>query len=144
MGTRSELATVLQSHGVSPDTAKMAAKAADLSGSGQIEWSEFVAAVLPGSHELFSVALQVAFQKFDVNRDGCLDRAEVTNLIKSGEVTSMHLPVTRTVDMMIEELSTQHNGKISFSEFHNYFITADVDSDNESLDKQCCCESSDL
>eukprot|EP00811_Abedinium_folium_P000955 NODE_10876_length_1323_cov_6.326923.p1 GENE.NODE_10876_length_1323_cov_6.326923~~NODE_10876_length_1323_cov_6.326923.p1 ORF type:complete len:368 (+),score=139.41 NODE_10876_length_1323_cov_6.326923:163-1104(+) len=121
----SELAAVLEQSSVPREVAMRAAKAADFSNTGQIEWSEFVAAVLPGSHELFSVALQVAFQKFDVNRDGFLDRNEVTSLIKSGEVTSMHLPVTRTVDIMIEELSTQHHGKISFTEFHDYFIHAD-------------------
>jgi len=41
--------------------ADKAADAVDYSNSGQIEWSEFVAAMLPASQELFATALLVAF-----------------------------------------------------------------------------------
>ena len=67
---RQELSTKLQSLGVSADAANRAADAADYDGSGKIEWSEFVAAMLPASQELFATALQVAFSHFDTNHDG--------------------------------------------------------------------------
>jgi len=120
-----ELAQALQNRGVASEVAERAAEAADMDNSGRIEWSEFIAAMLPASHELFATALQIAFQEFDINHDGFLDRDEVAQLLQSGRIESEHMPATRTVEMMIAELDTDRDGRISFAEFHDYLLNAD-------------------
>lgn len=119
---KQELCGRLESLGVSKEAAVKAADAADYDNSGKIEWSEFVAAMLPASQELFATALQVAFSHFDTNHDGHLDRAEITTLLESGHISQDHMP-GKTVEQMISELDTNHDGEISFEEFHHYFIS---------------------
>eukprot|EP00929_Paragymnodinium_shiwhaense_P016781 TRINITY_DN12540_c0_g1_i1.p1 TRINITY_DN12540_c0_g1~~TRINITY_DN12540_c0_g1_i1.p1 ORF type:complete len:183 (-),score=19.71 TRINITY_DN12540_c0_g1_i1:70-618(-) len=57
---------------------------------------------------------------------GFLDRDEVLQLLKCGHVNEMHLPATITAEQMVEELDSDGNGKISWAEFHDYFIHADM------------------
>merc|ERR1712039_202672 len=76
-----ELVSFLQDSGVPADAAQRAAHASDFDGNGKIEWSEFVATMLPTSHELFAVSLLAAFQSLDANCDGTLDHAEVMRLL---------------------------------------------------------------
>lgn len=122
---REVLAQAMERRGVDPATAAKAAEAADMDGSGQIEWSEFVAALLPASHTLFAAALQGVFQDYDTNHDGYLDNAEVEELLQSGKLHSMHLPANRTVEMIIADIDANHDGRISFAEFHDYLLKAD-------------------
>lgn len=122
---RMELAVALRRLGVPAEAAENAAIAADYDNDGLIEWSEFVACCLPASKELFGVALQVAFQSFDLDNDGSLDKNEVMHLLQSGQIDTKHLPSSRTVEAMVEELDRDHNGRISFAEFHDYFMHAD-------------------
>uniref|UniRef100_A0A7S4RSE4 non-specific serine/threonine protein kinase n=1 Tax=Alexandrium monilatum TaxID=311494 RepID=A0A7S4RSE4_9DINO len=119
-----ELAQALERLGVSPKQAAQAAEAADFDSDGQIEWSEFAALCLPASRELFAVSLQVAFQSFDLNQDGVLDPGEVLELLRSGSVDEVHMPTSRAVEVMVAELDRDCNGRISFSEFHDYFVHA--------------------
>ena len=94
---------------------------------GVIEWSEFVAAMLPTSHELFAISLQAAFQSLDANCDGTLDRIEVLQVLKGGYIDGMHRPVSKTAETMIAELDADCNGRVSFAEFQDYFLYADND-----------------
>jgi len=121
----SVLAEALQRKGVAPELAEKAAEAADIDRSGMIEWSEFLAAMLPACHELFAECLQRVFQEFDVNHDGVLDRQEVEAMLRHGLVDSMHMPVAKTVDLMVEELDEMHTGRITFVAFHDYLLSAD-------------------
>jgi len=120
-----ELSAFLRGLGVPSAAADRAAQASDFDDDGQIEWSEFVAAMLPACHELFAVSLQGAFQSLDVNCDGALDRGELLKLLQGGEISDMHMPAVKTAETMIEELDADRNGKVSFAEFHNYFINVD-------------------
>lgn len=122
---KEELCRMLVSQGVPEETAQAAANHADFDHSGVIEWSEFVAAVLPASQELFATALLTAFSHFDRDHDGALDVEEVENLLRSGEIDATQMPAHKTVEAMLQELDTDHNGDISFAEFHNYFLHAD-------------------
>lgn len=121
---KSDLSVRLQSLGVNKCAADLAADAVDFDHSGKIEWSEFVAAMLPASQELFATALLVAFSHFDTDHNGHLDRSEVTALLQSGHISSHEMP-DKTVDQMIEELDANHDGRISFAEFHHYFMTCE-------------------
>lgn len=119
-----DLSLRLQSLGVRKCAADQAADAVDYDNSGQIEWSEFVAAMLPASQELFATALLVAFSHFDTDHNGHLDRPEVVALLQSGRISNHDMP-EKTVDQMIEELDANHDGRISFAEFHHYFMTCE-------------------
>jgi len=123
---RPELAMALQRLGVGREQAERAAEAADFDGNGQIEWSEFVASCLPASRELFAVSLQIAFQQFDLNQDGTLDPGEVLELLRGGHIGEAHMPASKTAETMVQELDRDSNGRISFREFHEYFMQADV------------------
>ncbi|CAE7509138.1 CPK4 [Symbiodinium natans] len=120
------LVLMLERLKVNPELAQSAADGADFDGDGLIEFSEFVATCLPSARELFAVSLQMAFHSFDTNSDGTLDRAEVAQLLQSGQIEETHLPKTKTVQEMVEELDLDHNGVISFSEFQHYFMNVDA------------------
>lgn len=121
---KSDLSGRLQSLGVKKCAADQAADAVDYGNTGQIEWSEFVAAMLPASQELFATALLVAFSHFDTDHNGHLDRSEIAALLQSDRISSQDMP-DKTVDQMIEELDANHDGRISFAEFHHYFMTSE-------------------
>lgn len=122
---RDELCRMLASQGVPFDVAQTAADQADMDNSGSIEWSEFVAALLPASHELFASALLTAFSHFDKNHDGCIGKPELMDLLTSGEIDSAHMPANKTAEMILSDLDTDLNGNVSFVEFHNYFLHLD-------------------
>jgi len=122
---KAELTATLVSHGIAWDVAGKAADAADIDNSGFISWSEFVAALLPASHELFATSLQLAFSHFDINNDGHLDRDEITALLSSGQIDRVHIPDSLKVQEMIEEIDVEGKGLITFQDFHAYFINAD-------------------
>jgi len=122
-----ELCRMLASQGVPFDVAQTAADQADMDHSGSIEWTEFVAALLPASHELFATALLTAFSHFDKDHDGCIGEAEMIELLTSGEIDSAHMPANMTAHMILAELDTDLNGNVSFVEFHNYFLHLDSD-----------------
>eukprot|EP00929_Paragymnodinium_shiwhaense_P050581 TRINITY_DN25463_c0_g1_i3.p1 TRINITY_DN25463_c0_g1~~TRINITY_DN25463_c0_g1_i3.p1 ORF type:complete len:615 (-),score=120.24 TRINITY_DN25463_c0_g1_i3:914-2629(-) len=120
-----EMSAALQGVGLPADRADQAAKDADFDRDGRIEWSEFVACCMPMSHELFGVGLQTAFQEFDKDHDGTLGRQEIEQLLKGGYIDEWQMPTRKTVDAMVAELDTNSDGRISFVEFHNYFLHAD-------------------
>lgn len=123
--SRRELASFLQQMGLSREAAKRTADVADYDHDEEIEWSEFVAAMLPASQELFSVALLSAFQSLDTNCDGALDREEVLQLLAQGHIDGLHMPAGKTAETMIEELDADGTGSVSYAEFLDYFVRAD-------------------
>lgn len=124
---RDELCRMLASQGVPFDVAQTAADQADMDHSGSIEWTEFVAALLPASHELFATALLTAFSHFDKDHDGSIGKKEIMELLTSGEIDSAHMPANKTAEMILHDLDTDLNGNVSFLEFHNYFLHLDGD-----------------
>eukprot|EP00927_Polykrikos_kofoidii_P038733 TRINITY_DN33156_c1_g2_i1.p1 TRINITY_DN33156_c1_g2~~TRINITY_DN33156_c1_g2_i1.p1 ORF type:complete len:802 (+),score=120.19 TRINITY_DN33156_c1_g2_i1:42-2447(+) len=120
--SREEMSAALKKVGIDQETASRTVDKLNFDELGRIEYSEFVAVVLPGCHELLGQALQIAFQKFDENHDGYLDKREVTSLLESGELQSMHLPPARAVDMMMKQIDVSESGKISFEEFQKHFL----------------------
>lgn len=121
-----ELVAGLRRLGVSDEAAQQAAAAADFDGNGKIEYTEFVAGCLPVASELFAVSLQAAFQAFDSDNDGAIDSTELSALLQSGQISGADMPQSKAVESMLAELDSDHNGRISFPEFHDYFIHADA------------------
>jgi Ca2+-binding EF-hand superfamily protein len=124
-----EMITALVAAGVEVTTARAAAEAADFDGSGQIEWSEFVAALLPSSAEMFSTGLLVAFSHFDTDHNGFLDRNEIEQMLQSGRISSDNMPLAKSIDDMVEELDRNNDGQVSWEEFYSYFISEMASSD---------------
>eukprot|EP00927_Polykrikos_kofoidii_P045055 TRINITY_DN3890_c0_g1_i6.p1 TRINITY_DN3890_c0_g1~~TRINITY_DN3890_c0_g1_i6.p1 ORF type:complete len:794 (+),score=101.37 TRINITY_DN3890_c0_g1_i6:71-2383(+) len=108
-------------HQAAVDTAKQ------LSCNGGMEFSTFVATILPSCKEIFCQSLQSAFQKFDTNHDGVLDANEVLQLLSYGEIHSRHLPNNRVVEMMMQRMHGSAKGGITFSEFQEYFLSQTED-----------------
>lgn len=123
--SRRDLAQFLEQMGMSREASQRTADAADYDHDEEIEWSEFVAAMLPTSHELFGISLQSAFQSLDTNCDGELSRQEVMQLLSQGHIDGLHMPAAKTADTMIEELDKDHTGSVSYDEFLHYFINAE-------------------
>jgi len=119
-GSLDSLARCLSKRGL-PTEALEAAQSADADSDGKIEWSEFVAAVLPASQEMLGMGLIQAFQAFDKDGDGLLSRDEVHRLLSSWQVIGTHLTSVKT-EMIVDELDKSRDGQISFDEFQNYFI----------------------
>lgn len=135
-----DLAQVLTDAGAEPEAAREAAAALidkyDVDKSGRIEWTEFVAAMLPASDELFSAALRIPFQRLDADRDGKLAREEVKALLQ-GDVDrsggEFGTPRTRSrassgmaaaaqeTDQILDDLFPNQDEQISFSDFKSYF-----------------------
>jgi len=126
---KQELCAGLCSLGVSPSGAGKAAEAADFDGDGMIEWSEFVASCLPAARELFAVSLQAAFQSVDQDNDGSIDASELAELLHRGQLSSADMPTSKAVETMLAELDVDRNGSISWFEFQDYFIHADMSDD---------------
>lgn len=121
----SDLVRALVEVGVPESLAKESAQAADYDNSGQIEWSEFIAAMFPASQDLFAKGLQMAFAHFDTSNDGHLDRQEIAELLHSGQISHSHcMPEHQTVDEMIASMDLDGDGKISWAEFRDYFVKA--------------------
>lgn len=114
-----ELCKALVAAGAAPEVAQPAAAAADFDGDGSIEWSEFVAVCLPCARELFAVSLQAAFAALDEDRSGYLDKSELQQLLRSGQID---MPAYKSVEAMLQELDANGDGKVSFSEFHDYYM----------------------
>eukprot|EP00971_Amphidinium_carterae_P004733 94840-Amphidinium_carterae.1 len=126
--SKEQLSTALQKLGVDPRDAASAADAVDIDSSERIEWTEFVAALIPASQELLATSLQIVFQTFDLDGDGYIVREEIVALLNSGQIDSMVLPSANSAlsaeqkaEMMVKELDPQGRG-ISFTQFHDYFL----------------------
>jgi len=125
---KAELSAALQKLGVEKSDADSAADAVDIDSSGRIEWTEFVAALIPASQELLATSLQIVFQNFDLDGDGYIVREEIVALLNSGQIDSMVLPAANSAlpteqkaEMMVKELDPEGRG-ISFTQFHDYFL----------------------
>jgi len=136
--SRGELSRALQCSGVSSKRADAAAECANLTKTGEIEWSEFVAVMLPSSPEIFNAALDLAFRHFDANRDGYIDQTELEQLLQSGQIgkSGSNLPssfLPRAVQMMINEIDADDDGLISAKEFIDWFAKLSSTSSEQEL-----------
>lgn len=115
-----DLSLAMQRKGVSEKQADEIARCVDVDGSGHIEWSEFVAAMLPACH--LGPAVDLTFKQLDWNNDGQIDRAQLLELLKDGTIIGheMSSPLAHLqTDMLLYEMGTSE--KISIQDFQSWF-----------------------
>lgn len=124
---KGDLQLVLEEMGVpstaSAEAASVLLAAHDADRSGSLEWTEFVAAMLPASQEPFMAALWLTFQKLDKDRKGSLDRSTVSVLLDRGAINSLKSPTDGawSRDSILDDLFPNAKTQISFFEFKSYF-----------------------
>merc|ERR1712048_1235646 len=85
-----------------------------------------VNALLPASEDLLTAALHAAFEQLDANGDGALGHEDFVRLLRSGRVSSSgrlqpsKSLVAKSADMLIEEIDSDGDGTVSFSELSDY------------------------
>ncbi len=85
----------------------------DADGNGSLNAQEFVAIAAMSQGNLSNEQLQRLFGHFDTNTSGAIDRAELTDAMKSmGEYQN-----EQSVDEALAESDTNGNGEVDFEEF---------------------------
>jgi len=87
----------------------------DLDGSGQIDYTEFIAATLDRKSYLEQEALWAAFQVFDRDRSGKISRSELAEVFGSDEVQGVF--DAGELAKIVQECDTDNDGYIDFQEF---------------------------
>lgn len=90
-------------------------RAADTDGSGDINYTEFIAACIGSSIYLNEAYLKQAFDMFDKDKSGKIDSEEVIALL-SGEEMKDLVPQDAIKDA-IKEIDQDGDGEIDFDEF---------------------------
>lgn len=119
--TRDDLRHVVEGIGMSAeesgDAIELLLSRHDADGSGTIEWTEFVAAMIPTSEVLLSVALEMVFLRLDHDFDGRLKWEELLAL----RGTEDHPELKLLNDDDLRDLFSGCDGQITLSEFKACF-----------------------
>jgi calcium-dependent protein kinase len=87
----------------------------DTDGSGSIDYTEFIAATLDKKHYEEENACWSAFQLFDKDNSGTIDRKELTQVLKSETMEA--LVGAAGIEKILTECDQDGDGQISFQEF---------------------------
>jgi len=90
-------------------------RAADTDGSGDINYTEFIAATLDKNIFMNETYLKQAFDMFDKDGSGKIDNEEVVALL-AGEGMSNIVP-KEAIRKAIDEIDVDGDGEIDFQEF---------------------------
>eukprot|EP00913_Durusdinium_trenchii_P031677 g29663.t1 len=82
----------------------------DTDGSGNIDYTEFMAATLTKKQYLRREVMWAAFRVFDTNGDGVITKDELAKILKE-EDNMAH------IEKMVADVDLDSNGEISFDEF---------------------------
>lgn len=91
----------------------------DTDGSGVVDYSEFLSATLDRQRYQNETLCRLAFDKFDLDGSGSIDRKELRQLLK-GEANadpSQALLTEKEVNIILKEVDTDSDGTIDFKEF---------------------------
>lgn len=124
--TRKDLRRVLEDLGVAAQDSEDAAAAImahhDADRSGTIEWTEFVAAMIPASEELLSEALEMEFNMLDSNFNKTLERDEVRTLLERNRLQGLRPQRGENVELMLGDLFPGAGDRVTLSQFKEYFV----------------------
>ena len=90
-------------------------KGADTDGSGEINYTEFIAATIDANIFLREDYLRTAFNMFDKDKSGKIDNEEVIALL-SGEDLGAHVS-QKAIGQAMKEIDANGDGEIDFDEF---------------------------
>ena len=90
-------------------------KGADTDGSGEINYTEFLAATIDANVFLREDYLRQAFNMFDKDKSGKIDNEEVIALL-SGDDLGVHVSKT-AISKAMKEIDSNGDGEIDFEEF---------------------------
>lgn len=116
--TKEQMRKGLENSGLKlPNNFDVLVETIDSDGSGQIDYTEFVAAALDRKH-FSKQLLYCAFRVFDVDNDGKITTAELAHILYNGNkkkyITQMDVD---KVKKMIKEVDKNNDGNIDFHEF---------------------------
>lgn len=97
------------------DTLLHIMKSADTDGSGEINYTEFIAATIDANIFLREDYLRTAFEMFDADKSGKIDNEEVKALLQGDELQNLCSP--EAIKTAMEEIDTNGDGEIDFEEF---------------------------
>ena len=90
-------------------------KGADVDGSGSIDYTEFIAATMDHQTYMRNDYLRTAFDMFDKDKSGKIDKAELISLLQGEDMANI-VPGEQLIKY-IEEVDQNGDGEIDFEEF---------------------------
>lgn len=97
------------------DTIYNMLQAADTDGSGEIDYTEFIAATIDANIFMREDYLRTAFNMFDKDRSGKIDSEEVVALLQGEDIGN--LVSTQAIGLAMKEIDANGDGEIDFAEF---------------------------
>jgi calcium-dependent protein kinase len=93
-----------------PDDIVELLTAMDSDGSGQIDYTEFIAATLDRQQYLKKEVLWAAFTRLDLSHDSLLHKSDIQNILKENEDSAV-------VDEILNDIDVHGDGTFSFQDF---------------------------
>ena len=90
-------------------------RGADTDNSGSIDYTEFIAATLDHQTYMRDDYLRTAFELFDKDKSGKIDKEELISIL-AGEEAADHIPKDKLLVYM-QEVDENGDGEIDFDEF---------------------------
>ena len=90
-------------------------RSADTDGSGDINYTEFLAATMDANIYLREDYLKTAFQMFDKDNSGKIDNHEVIDLLQGDDLSN--LVSKEAIGKAMAEIDANGDGEIDFDEF---------------------------
>lgn len=104
-----------------PDDFRDSLTKIDTDGSGNIDYTEFIAATLTQKQYTRKEAVWAAFRVFDKDGDGQITKAELASILKDEAVSTKIL--AEMVEQMMKECDLDGDGSISWEEFNKMMET---------------------
>ena len=115
-----ELKRLVLKLGAHESQAAQLLKSFDTDGDGEIGFDDFCRAVAP-LYSASSLQLRAAFDLFDTDRSGYIEHDEMAAMLSKLRLPN-EAPVTEAqIKRLLDEVDTDHDGKVSFAEFLKYF-----------------------
>lgn len=96
----------------------------DLDGSGVLDYTEFLAAVMDRKQYHQKDVVWAAFKRFDQDGSGFIDKKELCKVVNQDVREAMHLDSFTDVDEILAEVDSNKDDRIDFDEFFEMMSSA--------------------